>query len=59
MSYRSYPNADRARRQVDRHHVQQPAPIPTMRVAMADWVVAALESALEAGRPFREMIEAL
>lgn len=26
MPYRSYPNADRARRQLDRHHVPQPVP---------------------------------
>ncbi|MFF4848814.1 hypothetical protein [Streptomyces sp. NPDC001194] len=59
MPYRPYPNAERALRQLDRHHVQQPAPIPAMRVAMADWAVAVLESTREATRPLREMIDAM
>lgn len=59
MSHRPYPNADRALRQLGRRHVPQSAAVPAMRVAMADWAVAALASAHEAARPLREMLDAL
>ncbi|MCX5584299.1 hypothetical protein [Streptomyces erythrochromogenes] len=57
--HRPYPNADRALRQVARHHVPQPAPVSPVRIAMAEWAAAAIADAQEALRPFREMMETL
>lgn len=59
MPYRPYPNADRALRQLDRHHVQQPVPVSEMTVRLGEQATACLSAAHEALLPFRKMVERL
>lgn len=59
MPYRPYPNADRALRQLDRHHVQQPVPPSEFTLKLTAQANAALAAAHESLRPFREMVERL
>ncbi|MFC9821359.1 hypothetical protein ACFWG6_30765 [Streptomyces erythrochromogenes] len=55
MPYRPYPNADRALRQLDRHHVPEPPSELTLKLAaQANAVLAAVG---EAFRPFRESLD--
>ncbi|MER7733656.1 hypothetical protein ABTX80_22450 [Streptomyces erythrochromogenes] len=61
MSYHPYPNADRALRQLARHHIQRPAPPPAFPMIRLLGVAAEqyLAAGNEALRPFREMMETL
>jgi len=58
MNYRPYPNADRARRQVARHHVPQPVPPSEFTLKLAAQANAVLAAVSEALRPVREQLQA-
>ncbi|MFD4740595.1 hypothetical protein ACFWNQ_25005 [Streptomyces virginiae] len=59
MPYRPYPNADRARRQVTRHRIEQLPPPSLMTLRLSEWVTRVMVAAHQDLRPFREMIEKL
>lgn len=59
MSYRPYPNADRALRQLDRHHVQPPVPPSELTLKLAAQAHAALAALTTSLRPWREGIAAM
>lgn len=56
MPYRPYPNADRARRQLDRRHVQQPVQPSELTLKLAAQANAALKAVGVAVQP---MVDAL
>ncbi|MCX5407530.1 hypothetical protein OHA37_27155 [Streptomyces sp. NBC_00335] len=59
MPYRPYPNAHRALRQLDRHHVPQPVPASELTLRLSEQATACLAAAHEALLPFRKMVERL
>lgn len=59
MPYRPYPNANRALRQLDRHHIQQPTAPSELTDHLAKQASQCIAAAHEALLPFRRMVEAL
>ncbi|WP_405531481.1 hypothetical protein OG592_26925 [Streptomyces avidinii] len=59
MPYRPYPNADRALRQLARHHVPEPVQPSEMTVRLAKQAMLCLAAGQEALLPFRRMFEQL
>lgn len=59
MSYRPYPSADRALRQIDQHHVPQPVSVSEQSLRLLEQAAAYFAAAREGTRPSCEMIEVL
>lgn len=54
MNHRSYPNADRALRQIDRHYPPQPVQVSEATLKLAEQAGLALARAAEVMRPMAE-----
>ncbi|MGW9371215.1 hypothetical protein ACWGVR_14530 [Streptomyces xanthophaeus] len=59
MPHRPYPNADRALRQLGRHHVQQPVPPSELSIRLGEQAALCLAAARQALLPsFENMLAA-